>query len=50
MSLVVLVKGDMGSSNNGLGAVYAVKLYFEVFFYFSIGCFCVILLSVFRHY
>lgn len=48
MALVVVVKGDTGSSNDGLGTIRAVKLCFEV--YFSIGYFCVILLSVFQHY
>lgn len=47
MAPVVVVKDDEGSSNDGPGAVHAVKLCFEV--YFSIGCFCVILLSVFRY-
>lgn len=48
MAPVVVVKDDVGSSKDGLGAVNAVKLCCEV--YFSIGCFYIILLSVFQHY
>ena len=45
-ALVVVVKAVMASGNDGLGTVYAVKLCLEVFFYISIGCFCIVLLTV----
>lgn len=44
-AFVVVVKAVMVTSNDGLGAGYAVKLCFEVFF--SIGCFCIVLLNCF---
>lgn len=49
-TLVVVVKTVTVSGNDGLGAVYAVKLCFEVFSYFSIGCFRIVLLMVSQHF